>query len=355
MFLALSSIAALLLALAIVTAVGARRIERLHPPVGAFVAVDGAPLHVVHVPAPAAASLPPVVFIHGASANLLDQMLPQRPLLEGRAELQLYDRPGHGWSARGGARNATPEGQADTLARLMDRCGVGRAIIVGHSFGGCIAAAFALAYPERTAGLIFSAAATHRWEGRRTSWYYSLTATPVVGRLFAWTLALPAGWLRLQRAVDGVFAPNATPAGYARDAAIALVLRPAAFHANAVDVEGLYSFTLRAQPRYPGIAAPTVVISGNRDTVVYEEVHSLGLARDIPGAELVWVDNLGHKPDWIAPELIAAAAEKIAGAPRDLQALARRVEARIAADRHGAGVHYDPEAPAILAPFPNPS
>ena len=52
-----------------------------------------------------------------------------------------------------------------------------------------------------------------------------------------------------------------------------------------------------------------------RDTVVYEEIHSLGLARDIPGAELVWVNNLGHKPDWIAPDLVVAAIEKLGGMP----------------------------------------
>ncbi len=47
------------------------------------------------------ADLPPIVFIHGASANLNDQMVPLRPLLEGRAEMLFFDRPGHGWSERG--------------------------------------------------------------------------------------------------------------------------------------------------------------------------------------------------------------------------------------------------------------
>ena len=81
----------------------------------------------------------------------------------------------------------------------------------------------------------------------------------------------------------------------------------ATFRANAIDVEGLYRYALANAPRYREIQAPTVVISGDADTVVYEEIHSAGLARDIPGAELVWVSNLGHKPDWIAPDLVVAA------------------------------------------------
>ena len=93
---------------------------------------------------PKTRTLPPIVFIHGASANLNDQMLPLRPLLEGRAELLFLDRPGHGWSGRGPGNNETQAGQAATIAALMDRLGIGKAIIVGHSFGGSIAAAFAL-------------------------------------------------------------------------------------------------------------------------------------------------------------------------------------------------------------------
>jgi len=82
-----------------------------------------------------------------------------------------------------------------------------------------------------------------------------------------------------------------------------------------------------------------------------QEIHSLGLARDIAGAELVWVDNLGHKPDWIAPDLVVAAIEKVAGRAVDLQAAARAVEARIAEDAFGpAGVCADNKPPMPAAP-----
>ena len=114
---------------------------------------------------PRAPTLPPVVFIHGASANLNDQMVPLRPLLEGRAEMLFLDRPGHGWSGRGPGNNEDAVGAGRTIAALMDRLGIGQAIIVGHSFGGSIAAAFALDHPEKTKGLVFLSAATHPWPG----------------------------------------------------------------------------------------------------------------------------------------------------------------------------------------------
>jgi pimeloyl-ACP methyl ester carboxylesterase len=189
----LGFIVALAAALFGVSRVGAHLIER------ATRLSDSSPRQRRHAAAPCScagggeADLPPVVFIHGASGNLLDQMVPIRPLLEGSAEMLFVDRPGHGWSERGGPANATPAGQAAAIAALMEAYGMEDAIVVGHSFGGAIAAAFALDHPEKTRGLVFLSAATHPWPGAGTSWYYEVAAMPVVGRLFAETLAWPGG------------------------------------------------------------------------------------------------------------------------------------------------------------------
>lgn len=339
---------ALLAALAGVTRIGAHFIEARNPPVGAFATVDDARIHHVHVPGPADAALPPIVFIHGASGNLLDAMVPIRARLEGQAEMLFLDRPGHGWSERG-RRNSNPYEQAGTIAGLMSQLGIERAIIVGHSFGGAVAAAFALEHPERTAGLVFLAAASHPWPGAGTSWYYKLTAVPVLGRLFAETVAAPGARVRIAQASACVFAPNAMPDSYLTDAAIELLLRPSAFIANARDVAGLYDHVVEAAPRYLSIDAPTVVITGDRDTVVFEDIHSGGLARDIPGAEIVWLRNMGHKPDWVAPDLVEAAIRKVAGEAVDLAPIAAAVEARIAGDAFGPPEACPDEKPELAA------
>ncbi|MDG4879479.1 alpha/beta hydrolase [Mesorhizobium sp. WSM4935] len=346
---ALLVLVAFLFALAGVTRAGVRSIERRNPPVGAFAEIEGARIHYVHVPAPVGADLPPVVFIHGASANLKDQMLPLKPLLEGRAEMLFFDRPGFGWSERGD--NETLAAQADTIAALTDRLGIARAVVIAHSFGGAIATAFARRHPEKTQGLVFLSPATHSWPGGATAWYYKLTAIPVIGWLFSETLAYPAGMLRIGDATACVFSPNKVPEFYIDDASIPLVLRPSAFRANARDVAQLYDYVRAAAPAYREIKAPTIVISGDRDKVVYATIHSVGLERDIPGAELVWVANLGHKPDWIAPDLVVGAVAKVAGAPIDLQAVASVVESRIAGDAQGAGRYPELKVPdAELAP-----
>lgn len=332
---ALIALALFLFGAAACSSLGAARISARHPPQHRFVTANDTRLHVAHSPAPRGADLPALVFIHGASGNLDDQRTPLAAAFAGRAEMLFFDRPGHGWSARGPASNVTIDGQADTLAALMDEAGIARAVIVGHSFGGAVAAAFAVRHPGKTVGLVFLAAASHPWPGGKTSWYYDLTVTPLLGPVFANTLALPAGLIRMRQSVACVFSPNPVPDRYIERAGIALVLRPDTFRANAEDVSGLYEHVAKIQPAYRNIAAPAVVITGDRDTVVYEEIHSYGLKRDIPGAELVQVKNLGHKPEWVAPDLVVAAVEKVAGKPRDVQAAARMVETRIAGDAFG--------------------
>lgn len=305
-------------------------IEGRYGNVGELIDIGGGMrMNSVFVPAGSEADLPPIVFIHGASGNLRDPMHAFRPALEGRADLLFLDRPGHGYSDRGGPENARPDGQARAIARLMEARGMERAIIVGHSFGGAIAASFALEHPEKTAGLLFLAPATHPWPGG-VDWYYNLAKMAVVGWLFSHIVAIPAGLTRIESGTRSVFEPNPRPHDYVDATAPALVLRPTTFRNNAIDVANLLAYVRRVQPRYREIRTPTVIVTGDSDGIVYEEIHSRGLARDIAGSELVWIRNLGHKPDYVVTDLAVEAIEKIAGRDRDLQESARRAEARLA-------------------------
>jgi pimeloyl-ACP methyl ester carboxylesterase len=76
----------------------------------------------------------------------------------------LIDRPGHGWSSRPeGDAYASPARQATLVAEALKHLGVRHAILVGHSWGGAFVTAYALAYPDRTAGLVLLSAVTHPW------------------------------------------------------------------------------------------------------------------------------------------------------------------------------------------------
>jgi pimeloyl-ACP methyl ester carboxylesterase len=317
--LVLLALLAIVGALIIITAVGVARIERAHPPAGGLIAVDGGRLHVVDLGPRTPATYPPVLLLHGASGNLEDMRLALGEKLAVNRRVILVDRPGHGWSERlGGDADASPGKQAALLAQALDRLGIAQAIIVGHSWSGALAAAYALDHPHRAAGLVLISPVTHPWPGG-IAWYYRVSTTPVIGSLFAHTLVLPLGLVLIDAATAGNFAPQRVPDKYIRRAAIPLVLRPKQFRANARDVADLKDFVTAQAPRYRNLHTPTVVLTGDRDATVSPAIHSRTVAAALPNARLIVLKGVGHMPHHTAADVIMAAIDQLATAAVDAE------------------------------------
>ena len=275
----------------------ARSAEASYPPIGSFREVDGQRVHFLDVrPSGWRDGDPVVVFVHGASGNLLDPRLAFEDTLADSPWRRIYvDRPGHGYSERGGDDMYRPKRQAEIIAGLLDGLDVGRAVAVGHSWGGAVVAQMALVAPERIGGLVFVAPATHPWPGG-VNWYYDVTAAPVAGYVFAQTIAPTFANLVAPQAVNGVFEPEDVPSGYGDRIGLPLLFRPGTFRANAMDVAGLKEEVSAARPSYGGIIQPAAIVTGDADTVVLPEIHSAGLARDLPNAWRVDLAGAGHMP-----------------------------------------------------------
>jgi len=219
----LLAIVAVLGAARAITVLEAARIEAAHPASGRLVEVEGGKLHVLELGASTPQDQLPIVLVHGASGNLQDLRLALGDRLAANRRVILVDRPGHGWSDRpGGVADASPARQAALIAEALGRIGVARFVLLGHSLGGAVASALALAFPARVAGLVLLAPVTHPWEGG-LAWYNAILSTPFIGPLFARTVAFPLSVLLLNGGVASVFAPQAAPADYVRRAATRLL------------------------------------------------------------------------------------------------------------------------------------
>ena len=95
--------------------------------------------------------------------------------------------------------------------------GVEHAVVVGHSFAGSVATRLTLDYPQKVSGLMLLAPATHPWPGG-VAWYYTPATTPVLGEVFAHTVAMPLGLAVLDKAINAVFAPQRAPDAYTEEA-----------------------------------------------------------------------------------------------------------------------------------------
>lgn len=310
-------VAEILAAGAVITFIGARLIERAHPPRGQFVDVGGLRQHVVELGTDAGQNpSPPLVLLHGAGCNLEDMRLALGERLAAHHRVILIDRAGLGWSERKGRGGSSPAYQAAVLRDVLDRLGVEPAVVVGHSWGGALAITFALDYPERVAGLVLLAPPLYPFP-RSMTWLYTLLATPILGWLYAHTLALPLGLPFIGVALSSAFLPQLPPRRYIKQAAALLLLRPAAFLANARDVADLRSFHGTESGRYATLTAPTVVMTGDRDMVVAPRRHAFAFAAAVPDAKLVVLPGIGHMLHHAAAERVVAEIEALAGSGPD--------------------------------------
>jgi pimeloyl-ACP methyl ester carboxylesterase len=222
------------------------------------------------------------------------------------------DRPGQGWSDRpDGEADAEPARQAKLIRGALSAIGIDHAIVLGHSLGGAVAAAFALDEADFTDGLVLLGPVLYPWS-TGLAWYYGPAASESLGPVFTRLVTLPAGLLLAPAAIQEVFAPQAAPPDYAARTGLALVFRPAAFMANAQDVARLLDAVTRQAPRMPQITAPVAIVTGEADRVVDPWIHSVHAVRDIRGARLTLLPDVGHSPHWTARDSVLAAVLDVA-------------------------------------------
>jgi pimeloyl-ACP methyl ester carboxylesterase len=303
----------LLALLALVTRAAVLAIERADPPRGYFIAVRGARVHVVDI-GPRERAEPPIVMVHGASANLQSMRQPLGEMLAREHRVLLFDRPGHGWSVREQLADSTPQAQADMIAEALDKLQIARVVIVGHSWGGALVTAFALRHPGRVAGLVMLAPVTHPWTSG-VAWYHNLATMPLLGPLFAHTLELPIARLMLRPGARGVFEPQEMPDDYVNATALPLLIRPREFLTNGHDMVTLKASIDALRPRYPEITAPTVIIHGDADRTVSIRIHARAFAREVEGARLIELSGVGHMVQNAAPEIVVDAIKSVMPQP----------------------------------------
>ena len=297
----------LIFALGLFTALHAGRIDRRFPPVGDLVELHGGVVHVVEAPAQGE-ERGVALLLHGASGNHSDMMQALGPPLSALGfRVLAVDRPGYGWTSRfHGPRAASPSLQGELIRAALAQRGVTRALVVGHSLGAVTSLALALDAPDFVRALVLLSPVSHPWPGG-VSWYYKLSATPLIGPLFRSFVVMPVGLLSLRAGVHQVFTPNPTPLNYVEATALKLVLHPRRFRANAEDVAALKPFVVDLSQRYGRLVAPTEIVTGDTDSVVSPRLHAAGCARDIPGAALAILPGVGHSPHHASTESVVAA------------------------------------------------
>lgn len=289
----------------------ARRAEAAHPPRGRFVEIGKARLHYL-----TRGRGSPVVLLHGNGAlgeDFFASGLVDR--LARRHRVFVFDRPGYGWSTLSGARAMSVEAQAALFAEAFRRLGIGRPVVVGHSWGALVAAAIGVLEPQAAGGLVLLAGYFYPVVPLDAT-IVALSAAPGIGALAHATVSpalIRAVWPRLTRRL---FAPAPVPPRFRR-MPVELVLRPSHLATAAAELPGTLISVSRLAPRYGEIRLPVAILAGPGDREVPTERHSRRLARDIPGATLTLVPKAGHMIHYSALGEIVSAVEAVAARAGD--------------------------------------
>ena len=277
----------------------ARAAERRHPPRGRLVTVDGNTLHVIE-----RGGGSPVLLLHGNGAMAEDFVVSGLvDRLAAGHRVIVPDRPGFGHSPR--PRGLwTARSQARLMAAAMDRLGVERAVVVGHSWGVLPALELALEYPERASALVLVSGYYHPTL-RLDVPLMSLAAVPLLGGLLRHTVLPPLGWLLRRPIMRLLFAPAGVTSRFDALFPMALSLRPSQLRATAMDTATMLPGTAALAGRYERLTLPVAIVGGTGDKVVDFDTQSRWLHERVPHSRLHAVADDGHMPHHTEPAMVA--------------------------------------------------
>ncbi|MBF9029727.1 alpha/beta fold hydrolase [Rhodobacterales bacterium HKCCE3408] len=276
-----------------------------NPPAGDFLTVNGARVHYVM-----AGDGPDIVLIHGASGSVNDFTYSMLGRLDGRFRVTIFDRPGFGYSDRI-AEGASIAQQADHLAAAAAALGIEQPIVLGQSYGGAVALAWALARPGEQAGLVLVSAASNPWSTGIGAYYTVLSSA--AGR--ALLVPLLTAWVPdalVDATMREIFKPDPVPEGYIEHFGPRLSLRRSALRENALERRDLLDEIEAQVGRYPEIAVPAEILHGTADTIVSAQVHSVPLADQLQDANLTLLPGVGHMSHHAAEDEVVAAIDRLA-------------------------------------------
>lgn len=279
-----------------------RRAERLNPPRGRYLSVDGVDLHVMQQ-----GSGPDVLLIHGAAMMGAEMMLALGDAFPGQ-RVTAIDRPGHGHSAK--RRRPSVVDQAELLHRAAAQLGLLKPVVVGHSLGGAVALAYGERYPEDVAGVVAIAPLAYPgWGPAHLG--RAVRGAPLLGPALSNTTLGLTDAAMMRGAMRLIFSPQKPTESFKREVSVGLLSRPSAMVADGADFMRASIDLEDLSRRYAEYPAPLHVVVGDKDHVLQPKRQGLRLAEASPDIRLTVRPGLGHMVHHFAPEAVTAAVDDV--------------------------------------------
>ena len=254
-----------------------RQVETAVPPRGQFIEISTGRLHYVDK-----GDGPAIVMIHGLGAQLGNFDYALVDALSSTHRCIAIDRPGMGYSDRPDDAPANPRAQAAYVAEAIDKLGLDRPLIVGHSLGGAIAVCLARDFPQKTRGLALLAPLTRGGDAPSPAFASLGIKSDMMRKALAWTLATPLGMRNVDMVFNLVFGPDPVPRDYSTRGGGLLGLRPGSFFNTSRDYVSSMADIKWMRASYGDLQVPMAVLYGEDDRILSVETQGRKLVADHP-------------------------------------------------------------------------
>jgi pimeloyl-ACP methyl ester carboxylesterase len=252
-----------------------------------FLAVNGMQVH-YRDEGPRDDSLP-LVLIHGTSSSL-HTWQGWTDSLRATHRVIRFDLPGFGLTGPDPNSDYSIANHVRVTRAVLDSLRVRRAVVVGNSLGGAVAAAFALDDTARVAKLVLVDAAGYPNKSTSVPVGFRIARIPVLRRILQFVLPRSI----VEQSVRSVFGDPSKVTPALVDRYYELTLR----RGNRAAV--VESFRMRASldsmgTHFVSIRVPTLIIWGAKDGLISPD-NAGRFHQDIAGSELTIFSQLGHIP-----------------------------------------------------------
>ncbi len=263
-----------------------------------FVEIDGATIHYQEF---GERTNPTLLLIHGYTASTYVWKTVAPMFAAQKFHVVAVDLVGFGFSDKPTWFDYTIASQARVIERLMNRLGIGKATVVGSSYGGAVAATLALDYAERVEKLVMVGAVAN--DEVLDNPILKLASVPILGEIFTpfmidskalaktrmkRTLAPESQHLITDERVEAVIRPLK-----AKDAHHSVLASARNWDANRIGEDAHL------------INQPTLLLWGEDDEII-PLYNGENLYDAIVHSRLVVLKNCGHLPPEEKPERFVA-------------------------------------------------
>jgi pimeloyl-ACP methyl ester carboxylesterase len=254
-----------------------------------------------------------VVMIHGNAGDLRDFEFGTLDLVARSYRVVAFDLPGHGLSKMNSSAKGTIQEQAVILHQAITELQLKDPILVGHSWGGAVALAYALLYPNEISGLVLLAPAAYPSRDRDAP-AVELLRIPVIGDVFIAILKPFVGRRLLKSSLKAAFSPDPVPDDYLESAAAVWLKHD---HVKAFIKHDLMTEASlhKMSPNYGTIKERVIIVTGDSDLAVPARKNAFALHNAIANSELIVIPHAGHQIPETHPEAVLRAINMAVSAP----------------------------------------